>query len=69
MQIKFIYGILYCVLNNNQFFDQQLYHWSTIKKEFIYKKSDVLDFSVGFDGSVVYIDNDNHVYIRNLNRE
>ncbi|GES99526.1 hypothetical protein GLOIN_2v1541622 [Rhizophagus clarus] len=43
-----------------------LYHWSPILKRLVYKDSDVLDFAVGSDGTVVLIKKDNEVYIRTI---
>ncbi|GBC28248.2 hypothetical protein GLOIN_2v1767118 [Rhizophagus irregularis DAOM 181602=DAOM 197198] len=46
--------------------NDELYHWSPIIKHLIYKDSNVLDFAVGSDGTVVLIKKDNEVYIRTI---
>ncbi|RIA99539.1 hypothetical protein C1645_869919 [Glomus cerebriforme] len=57
------YGEDYWILTENN----QLYYNSAMLKQFVYKRSDVLDFAVGLDGTVVCIDKNNRVYVRNIN--
>ncbi|RGB35004.1 hypothetical protein C1646_759915 [Rhizophagus diaphanus] len=38
-------------------------------QKFVYKRSDVLDFAVGLDGTVAYIDINNEVYVRRMNAD
>lgn len=37
-----------------------------LSKTLIFKESDVLDFSIGPDGTIALIKNDNQVYIRTI---
>lgn len=38
-------------------------------QKFVHKRSGVLDFAVGLDGTVAYIDIYNEVYVRNVNAD
>ncbi len=38
-----------------------------MQKIFLFKQENVLDFAVGKDGTVVYINRNNEISVRNLN--
>ncbi|GBC00641.1 hypothetical protein RclHR1_03920010 [Rhizophagus clarus] len=58
------YGDDYWILTENN----ELYYKSMMLRKFIHKRSGVLDFAVGLDGTVAYIDiYTNEVYVRNMN--
>uniref|UniRef100_U9UDB6 Uncharacterized protein n=1 Tax=Rhizophagus irregularis (strain DAOM 181602 / DAOM 197198 / MUCL 43194) TaxID=747089 RepID=U9UDB6_RHIID len=59
------YGDDYWILTENN----ELYHKSMMLQKFVYKRSDVLDFAVGLDGTVAYIDINNEVYVRSMNAD
>ncbi|PKK79154.1 hypothetical protein RhiirC2_842815 [Rhizophagus irregularis] len=46
--------------------ENKLYHWSTILKQMTFMRRNVTDFSIGSDGTAVYINQNNEIYIRNL---
>ncbi|CAG8602892.1 15175_t:CDS:10, partial [Funneliformis mosseae] len=45
---------------------EELYHWSTILKNHMFMQKDVFDFSIGSDGTAVYLNNNDEIYIRNM---
>ncbi|CAB4483056.1 unnamed protein product [Rhizophagus irregularis] len=46
--------------------ENELLHWYPVLESLIFKESDVLDFSIGADGTVAIIKKDNEVYIRTI---
>lgn len=36
-------------------------------KKFVHKQNDVVDFAIGSDGTVVLIDKNNEIRVRNMN--
>ncbi len=41
----------------------QLYHWSPIRHEYIYKQNNVLDCPIGSDGIAAYTNGRNEMFI------
>ncbi|GBB84505.1 hypothetical protein RclHR1_11070003 [Rhizophagus clarus] len=48
--------------------ENKLYNWNPFKRTFLFKRDHVLDFAVGLDGTIVYIDKHNNVHIRDSNK-